>query len=493
MRLILDLSEKEFLTGISPSIHLQDRGLFATMRNTTVVRDMLVGNDEVGLLQPSPAPTTVASLSDTPFAYARNITGSTDQVYYLGTSGHLYEHDLSAGTVSDKRSGTPITNPANGLAIFQPRGGTKYLYYWQKTQIGRWDISGTYPTGWTDNWATSLQDTSWHPTHRFFDRIFYGNLNYIGYIGDDGASGVEHSKTALDLPVAYRVNCLSDDSMHLVAGLSENTSTSSSQFSGSKIIFWDTNSSSWNREWDIPESAILSIKRRGSVMYALCPGSVWAFTFSSPPQLVFGPLSLSVGAPSYNFPTQHAAAILGDAFLWSAFVDGTAGNISTFGKLTPQCPNAFLTPFGNLGTAQPLLIAPDIESNLIYAGGSDKLYSVSYAGGGTGEAGSDTLAETIFIDLKRWWQIGRAVIDFEGRLTETMQVRLSLKPDSETSALTFGTFTAASGSTPRAKEFYNTLEARKVQLKLEWLVGSPGIRRIRLYGDPIENPTHSRA
>lgn len=490
MRLILDITEKEMMTGISPSIHLQNRGLFATMRNTTVVRDMFVGNDEVGLLQPSPAPTTVASLSDTPFAYTRNVTGTTDQAYWLGNAGHLYEHDLSAGTVTDKRSGTPITDPANAIDIYQPRGGTKYLYYWQKTQIGRWDLSGSHPTGWTDNWATGLQSTSWHPRHRFLDRIFYANLNYIAYIGDDGAAGVEHVKTALDIPVAFRVNCLSDDSVYLVAGLSENTSTLSNQFSNSKVIFWDTNSSSWNREWDIPEATILSIKRVGAVMRAVCPSGVWQFTFNSPPQLVLGPLRLDTQTPSYNDPSQGAAAVLNDALLWASINDGTNGDLSSFGKLSSQSPNAYLTPFGNLGTATPRLIAPDIEANLIYVAGSNKLYSVSYAGSGTGESGSDTYAETIYIDLNRWYQIGRAVIDFEGRITDGTQVRFSIKPDSETSAITFGTYT---GGTVRVKEFYNSVEARKAQLKLEWLVGSPGVRRIRLYGDPIENPTHSRA
>lgn len=497
MRKILELGPQQFLTGISPSAHAQNKGLWADMRNATVVRDMSLGNDEAGLLQGSPNPSSSAALSDTPFAYARDVTSlANDKVYFLGSSGHLYEYDISGATATDKRSATPITDPANGLAVFQPRGGSKFLYYWQKDQIGRWDISGAYPTGWTDNWATDISTgtgTDWHPTHRLFDRIYYGNLDRIGYLADDGAAGVTHIKNGLDLPSDFRVNCLSDDGAYLVAGLSTNTSSVITYIGYSKVIFWDTTSSSWQREWDIPDAAILSIKKVDDHMEAVCSKGIYAFTFSTPPKLLLGPLQQEM-APDYDIPTQHAAAVLGSALLWaSAPVGVTAGDLASLGKLTPQSPNAYLRPFGGLPT-KPILIAPDIQANTIFivCRATNTLYSIPTAGAGT-NATSNAYASTIYIDLQRWWQIGRVVVEFENRIgvvDATDQIRISIKDEQDQAATTVGSVT---GGSIRIKEFYKSIEARKAEIKIEFLGGSPKIRSLSLWGDPIELPTHSRA
>jgi hypothetical protein len=492
MQRILSLSEKDFLTGISPSAHVQDQGLWSHMRDVTVVRDLFIGNDETGLLQGASEPSEFAELDDVPIAYARNITGSTDQVYYFGDAGHLYEHDISGATVTDKRDDTPITDAANGLAIFQPRDGTKYLYYWQKTQIGRWDLSGTHPTGWEDDWATGLNDTTWHPTHRLFDREYYGNGNQIGYIGDDGAAAEVHVPDALDLDVGARVNCLSDDGVYLVAGISNNTSTVINNISTSKVIFWDGNQSSWQREWDIPDSVILSIKRRGAVMEVVCSAGIYAFTFSEPPQLVLGPLD-NQRVPDYDYPSQGAAAVLADALLFASQQEdagtGTLGDISSFGKLAPQGPNAYLRPFGGLPT-KPVLIMPDIEGSSIYVScrARNFLYSISRLASGSTLTGPDTFARTIYIDLKRWWQIGRVVLFFESQLDEDDQVAVYLQPD----PITEKTVGSVTGGGSRNKEFYTSVEAHEVMIKIAFLGGVPELRGIELWGDPLATPSHSR-
>lgn len=494
MRKILELTEKEFLTGISPSAHVQNRGLWADMRNVTVVRDMSVGNDEVGLLQGAPTPSVNASLADTPFAYARDVNASTQLAYFLGTAGHLYEYSFSGVTATDKRSGTPITDPANGIFVMKHSTGTKRLYYFQKTQIGQWDMSGSYPTGWTDNYnTTNIESTDWHPPHRLFDRYAFGNGRYLGLIEDDGAGGLTVTPRALDFPADYRVNCVSDDGTYWVAGISTNTSALLSRIGSSKVIFWDGNQSSWSREWEIPDAAILSIKRVGTHMQAVCSRDIYAFSFNDPPQQVLANLQ-STMAPSYATPTQYAAAVFGDALLWATASGSGVGEISSLGKLTTQSPKSYQRPFGGLPT-QPILIAPDLQRDSIFVvcSATNSLYTVPVAGAGVNLTGSTAYAKTIYIDLQRWWQIGRVVVNFENRIgasDATDQIRVSLGDEQDQSLTVFGSVT---GGSIRVKEFYKSLEARKVAIQIEFLGGSPKVRSIELWGDPIELPTHSRA
>jgi hypothetical protein len=104
-------------------------------------------------------------------------------------------------------------------------------------------------------------------------------------------------------------------------------------------------------------------------------------------------------------------------------------------------------------------------------------------------SGTNTYAETIFIDLSRWWQIGLVVVEFAEKITGSQQIRISLQPDAGVSATAIGTVTGGSINT---KEFYTSMEARKLRLKIEFLGSNPKIRRFEVWGDPIERPTHTR-
>jgi hypothetical protein len=494
MQKILDLSEKEFLTGISTSSQLQNTGLWSTMQNVTVVGDTSVGNTKLGLLQAvvQPGAPTSAILSDQPLDYAKNITGSDTKVYFIGSSGHLYEYNIATGTATDKRSGTPITNPAAGIFVFKHDTGVTKLYYFQTGQLGQWDLSGAYPTGWTDNYySTNIASTQWHSVHKMFDEVYFANGNYIGKaIDNTGTGGLTITPRALDFPSDHRVNCIDDDGVYLVAGITANTSTGRTNLSRTRVIFWDKNSSSWNREYDIPDPAILSIKRVGSHMEAVCSRGIYAFSFTAPPQLMLGPLGVAQ-TPAYTVPTQNSAAVLGEALLWASEYTGINGAISAYGKLTPQCPRAYLQPWGGL-SAIPTIIAPDIEAGLIYlvCNGSNALHLVGTTGISTAYISStNCYAETIFIDLARWWQVGLVAVEFAEKIASPQQIRISLQPDTGVSATSIGTVIGGSINT---KEFYTSVEARKLRLKVEFLAGVVPIRRIEVWGDPLERPTHTR-
>jgi hypothetical protein len=104
-------------------------------------------------------------------------------VYMAADGGDVYkttQTPTSATDVTVLRTASPIDS--SGLAFFRPPTGTEYMYYWNGTQIGRWDISGTYPTGWTDNHFTGLQSTTYRPTHFFNGNLYYGNGDRIGMI-----------------------------------------------------------------------------------------------------------------------------------------------------------------------------------------------------------------------------------------------------------------------------------------------------------------------
>lgn len=488
MRKILELDQELFKTGIAPDANTQNRGLFHKAAGITVVGDAYSESNTVGPLQAAPAPTDITNgvVADAIFAWVTDVVSAISEFMYLwGNGGHLYKLDLTGDNFpTNVSSGATVSNPANGLLVMQAVGGTKYVLYFQTGQIGRWDPSGAW-AGRTDNWKTGLQSTSWHPTHKFQDRGYYGNGPYVGYVYDNGAADLDTVKNALDFEGSERVNCISDDGTYLVIGVTKNQSSDTFTHAPTRIVFWDTNQSSWQREWEIPDATILAIKKTAVGMEAITSRGVFAFSFDRAPVQLSPYLASSLSMPQTN-PTQFGADVWGGALIY-----GNTGTVSIIGKVVPQLPYAVMTPFtGFNGSYEVTMVAANVRTNTIFvATTQNKLWRVRP--GDTPSTGVS--AETVYIDLKRWYQVGRIVVHFDAQLASGDVVTLQATPDRSVSFTTFGTASYASNGAIRTKELYKSLEARKLKVVIGFTAGAAKIRSIEVWGDPIATPTHTRA
>lgn len=490
MEKLIDIGPEDFINGISLGEHLPSKAVLSenTLGTCAVYNDYL----KMGLMQAGPAANNTGStvVVDTILAGAVNSSGGTNTLYTIGHSGHLYSLDTSSPdtTPTDHRSGTPITNPVNGLEVYQPTGGTRYLYYWQRTQIGRWNMSGSYPTGWTDNWQTGLQDTYEHPTHRFLDRIYYGNKDRIGMIGDDGGGAETHSSNVLDFPSDYEVKSITNDGYYLVVALSRQTvSGVSTQNVGAKIIFWDTVSSSWQKEWDLPDSTgIISIRHKNGRIYVLETNTLSVCSFGIPPTVVrnlAGGLRVSVNYGSTAANHQRMETYK-DGVLW---IDNDAA-LAHYGKLHPSLPDALNVPFS--GFTSPSAILPMASTNRIFVGGASKFYPVPTSPSGTASANTTLNIETRYFDLKDSYDIERIDVIFGDVMESGDSVSVSVAAPSAVGSFTFGvasyaTYGAVSKVTLTKTGQYGGFTKGIETVKLT-LTGSqaPEIKRVIVYGNP---------
>lgn len=505
MQKIFELTPAEFATGLGPSSQVQDQGLWHKAYGITVMRDPFGESDNFGILQAAPSPTdistaaiapgsgTTAALAGVPWAWTIRSTSTVQKLYFTtndaDTDQWLYQIDLvSDATPENVFNNSSLSgNPASGLFYFKHSTGAEYLYYAQLAQWGRYgNLAGT--PGATADYSTGWQSTKWHSTHQVFDTVYACNGRYIATFVDDGAGGMTINKTALDLDPAERANCLNDDGQYLVIGATKNQSTSNLIRGGSRVLFWDGNQSSWQREWPIPDASILGIRRVGSVMYAVTSRGTFAFTFNSPPVPVIPYMPAITPDPTY--PTQAATDVMSEAILFGgAASDNSGGMISSFGRLAPQAPRAFFHPFAGFGTGTVSLVAASAKTGDIVVGTTqEKLYRVKWTGAGqTGVSG-----ETIYIDLKRWWQVRKLVIEFDSQLASGDDFSIEVQPDDVVSSTTFGSATYAAHGAIRNREIYSSIEARKLKLIVNFNGGTPRIRSISAYGDPLQAPTHTR-
>lgn len=484
MQKILDLNEKEFLTGIAPSSQVQDKGMWSSALGIDPISALLIGNDATGLLQPGAAPIDITGsvVAGVPFAWDTDVsTTGTEDLYIWDDAGNLYLKPLINDT-GISLVGAMGSGPANGIFVMQHATGGKYIYLFFTGNIGRYgDLHGS-PT--IAPYHSGLQSTKDHPIHPLFDRYYFGNGRYIGSAADNGGSDdLVIENEALDFPAQYTVKTLSDDGTYLVAGITTTLSTDTLARGHSKVIFWDTNQDSWQREWMIPDAAILSIQRVGTAMMAVTTRGLFAFTFNSPPEQLLPYLSTDY-APDYGYPTQYAADVMGESIQI-----GGDSSISTFGKVSPNVPNALLRPYAGF-SGFVTMIASSAKTSRTFVGTSNsKMYVVIP---GVPPLLTGVSAKTIYIDLARWWQVGLITLEFDGQLASGDDVSVSVEGDDATSSSAFGSATFAANGAIRSKEMYGSKEARKLKLIINFNGGAARIRNIQVWGDPIETPTHTR-
>jgi hypothetical protein len=344
------------------------------------------------------------------------------------------------------------------------------LFYWQRTQIGKWNMSDTYPTGWTDALFTGLEDTPHHPTLKLFDRLYYGNKDKIGFIYDN-AGTTTNDTGALDLPAGSLVKCLTSDGQNLVIGATKNQG-SDSIYSETKIYFWDTNQDSWQKEYLVPAGTINAFGRIGTTLFAFCGRKMFAFNYDTPPTLIrtLGDISM----PTYEY--SNTVDNIGEAVIF-----GGTSALTTYGKISPEAKNAFLLPYtGTTGTISAIFT--DAKNDTMFIGtATPKLYRFATSNAGAQSKNWDT----IYFDLGSLYRMQQIVLTMPNGIGATDSITVYANEG----ATTIGTIDQATyGNVKRVKLAINpAIESDMISLRLVYTAGTPSIKRIDLYGEAV-NP-----
>lgn len=267
MKKIISLTSKDWLTGINQDYGYPLSGIFKSSTSGGI-NPFTSGN--LGHLALTKKPVEVGSLA-TPTGYNPTMVLDGDTMY-IATGTSMFKVTTCFGTPSlSKIRDANLSNGTGAVEILQTKTGSKYLYYWQTNQIGIYDLSGTYPTGWTDNKfaiSTAYQG-SYHPILRIDDTIFYGANYAVSSLKDDGSTAdAIHTEEVLDLPKEYTITALGTDGNYLFIGASKN-SGSSGKYNETKIYIWDykNNLVSWTTSYSVPEETIMGFQYVDGIMY----------------------------------------------------------------------------------------------------------------------------------------------------------------------------------------------------------------------------------
>lgn len=489
MQKIFELSSQDFIKGLAISSQYPSSGIFIDALGINPFINPYSDSSDMGLLQTNKAPTNIAGAVVVDSVLGSALDGANYRMYSIGDSGNFYEQNTSSDdTPTNLRSGANvITSPAEGVTIYQSPTGTRYLYYAREAYIGRWDLSGSYPTGWSDTFAGSggsgfaiiLQTTTIRNFHHFVGNVYFTDKNYIGGILDDGSGEPTITSQLLDLPKNLTAVDIDDDGYYLVIAATENQITGNRQINTlNKIYFWDTVSNSWQKEWSINTACITSIHKMGSTMYAVCADGIYAFNFATPPTLVV-PLSTS-DSPSKTGgvnPTSHGACVKDGVLYWIT----AGGAIAAFGSPVPGMAPRFFKPFKTFTADGSTTLLISVGKYRFYTADSNEYgYVDNTTGGATG-----LTAETIFIPLGKKWQIKRIEIILGEPMASGDELNIDLKSDEDTSASDYGTLSYAVDGAVRSKTLYGSFTVENLKTLINFVGGNVKVKKMTFYGEPV--------
>jgi hypothetical protein len=192
----------------------------------------------------------LASESTTPNEPCISVEDTSGNTYFFSTStGKTWKRDTNA-------SYSLVNTNANG-AHAGARYFNGYIYYATSTKLGRFNLVST----WTDTFQTFTQTTSYRPMEEINLSLFIGNGKYVASV-DNAAT---FSDNVLDLPSNYSVTALVGVGTDLLIGTIIGTNVNFC-----KVFLWDTYSSSWTVEDEIPEIGVNCFIPSDNITFAQC-------------------------------------------------------------------------------------------------------------------------------------------------------------------------------------------------------------------------------
>jgi hypothetical protein len=344
-------------------------------------------------------------------------------------------------------------------------------------------MSGTYPTGWNDSaYAISAGNgvQTLRPVHQFVGNVYYGNGDLLGALLDAGSGTVSHLSNVLDFPTREEVTDVSDDGLYLAIATTENAA-SQSTFARNYVSFWDTFSSSWNRRHVIRDPFIWALENIGGVVYAFGQQGIYEVTFSGGARKI---LSRTIGFGTSSDVAAGYGSSRATVYGGSALMFATDTTVDTFGKLSPDVPNAYFKNFKiPSGVGTPTFISADLDAGRVYvATDGAKLYGYDF-NNTTRDTG--VTAQTVYFPVSNKVLIKRIELVFGEPLSTGESYSAGIFRDEDTAVTTFGTVSHTVNGAIRRKILLPTI--RPICENQFSILFTPGakLKRIEVYADPM--------
>jgi hypothetical protein len=485
---ILSLGEQDWIKGICPSDDSSMGGTFISADGfdpSIRIGKLYSGGSVVSITGAGGIPT------DTPMFFCpHTATDLTPFYYILGDAGKVYKYNHNDLTLTDSSSSFLTTNSIGG-SFNQYNDNFIYARKHDLIKHGLISATSTTPTNTVlgaINHPVNLEATFRPPTLVAPDGNFYiANLTNTNSVLDK-YDGTTFTKEVLDwskddIPIG-----LDSDGQYIVIA-------TTNQYSGgtlgkSRILFWDTFSPSWVREYTIPSTdTITALKKNGDYFYAFTRSAIYRFNFNYSPQKVIGTQG---GSSTYYYFGASAVGIWNDNLLFSGIgsdAAGSANHLYEYGSIIPGQQNVFWSP-GVVNTTHSIV---SMETKTyggyrIFMGADGSMTGHHLLAGYAGTLPISPTAKTPFIDLGGEFKI-EAIKLVTDTLSAGKAITITAKGEPTADNFFSDSFSFAKHGAKSSIKLYGKGTAssvvNQIQLSITY-TGLPALKRLEIWGSPVD-------
>lgn len=468
MQKILSIKPTQMLSGLTAYKENSNYGIWYDAKGLNPA----ISGGSLSLSQ-SPVDISGGIVADVPIAFL----GLGECVYAYGNAGKIYKitnPTATPPTVSlvHTNSQTPATWGFESITTIKT--GKSYIAYFALSQIGLWsDIDGA--STFNDSWkATNSRP---HPTYKVADRIYFGSGNYLGMIYDDTVNDEPAilAGTSTDywfaLAKGEDIHSLSHDGTYLIIGADAGGSAKLETI----IYFYDA-----DNHYDFAlkrltiQDKLVKLYTKKGITYALCTNGLWAFTLGSAPQKVSEAITGAYGTPNIIDESVDALLIGGNTV------------VQSFGKLSPEFPNARFNPISDVQGYVTALYS-QVSNTRAFIGASGKIYYCDYY---TQRVCTDDIIKSAYLDFSSYISIDQIDLIFQDALATGDSAQVTVRAvESGVDGVAYSVFStitndgAVNSATSVPLVSSGKVVTDKASLEIT-LNGVPVIKQIDIYGSP---------
>lgn len=414
-----------------------------------------------GILQEAFTPTQIgaAQVADN-IRWFSPYVGTNPYLFAYGDAGKIYRINTVTDVVELLQ--TTANSSGQGFAHFKSA-----IYYAQNTQLGKMtNIEAATPT-FADNFGTGLENVSNHPLWEFQGRLYVGNKNIVGFT--DGTTLTKTGTGTLTLPDDFEIVTICDNGFHLIIGATKKQGSFTRNIS--KIFWWDSYSSNWSYEAEIPDGSLSKIAKTVVGLLAFTGKAVYPLTTG----LLGAPIIIATtnGNVTGNdlLPSDSGVSTWCGMTIWKAYY-----RILCFGRIHSGLPNILTNPF----VLTNLKAIEATASDRVYASTTDgKLYNFKSG------ALADAQLETGYIEMPAPYEIQRVKVVLANPFGSGDSLRIELTNEDYGTVPTLADITlsyAVDGGTLRSFIKPISIEGNYLRL-IAIFNGGISFKKIEFWGD----------
>jgi hypothetical protein len=275
--------------------------------------------------------------------------------------------------------------------------------------------------------------------------------------------------------------------VYVILAITKNVAGDPTIFAETKILFWDSYSTHWLREYPISDPFIHSIEKTPIGIFAHGVTGIWQISFGGVKKVLSHSPGIYTVSGANVIHYGRATSFFSNSILWGGTGSGTARVINSWGELDSSFPSAHLQPVLSTPNKNITMVSGQLSKGYVFV--ADSTPQLFYYPVGSGTPATGLSAQTVYFQLGSKYNIEKVKVVFGEPLVsgDSMSIQFKTDEDASVTPTTALTATYATDGAVRSKNVRvaKFVADEQLSLVINFTAGAVKIKRIEVFGSLV--------